>query len=103
MFSGDLTLAEIRGEILVAFSAARQSSSELFCKSHSTFFQLFPADFVGILEDWPFGPGHIFVLRYHSQHYIFFSHLLFCFSHYHSSLFVHLMSIRFPTLVTFWG
>lgn len=30
MFSVDLTLAEIRGEILVAFSAVSQSSSELF-------------------------------------------------------------------------
>lgn len=65
---------EIRGEILVAFSAVTQSSSELFWKSHPTFFELFPADFVGILEDWPFGPGHVFMLQYNSQHLMLFFH-----------------------------
>lgn len=75
MLSVDLTPAEIRGEILGVFSAARQSSSELFLKSHLTFPQLFPADFVGILEDWPFSPGHIFMLWYNSHIYISFFHL----------------------------
>lgn len=102
-FSVDLTLDEIRGEIFTAFSAARQSSSELFGKSHTTFFQLFPADFVGILEDWPFSPEHVFMLQCNSLHCISFFHLLFSFfpPTVHA-FFIHLMSIHFPALIIVW-